>query len=46
MKPRVLMIRIKGHDRSERYASYCVPAWKAHGYDIEMFDATTPETIP
>lgn len=46
MKPRALMIRIKGHDRSERYASYCARTWKAHGYDIEMFDATTPETIP
>lgn len=39
------MIRIKGNNISEGYANYCLPSWTNAGFDVQLYDAVTPETI-
>lgn len=39
------MIVVKGNKLSEAYANYCLPQWRKKGYDPEIFDAVTPDTL-
>jgi hypothetical protein len=41
----VWMIRVKGDPLSEAYANYCLPSWTEAGFDVQIYDAVTPETI-
>jgi GR25 family glycosyltransferase involved in LPS biosynthesis len=40
------MIIIKDNPASEYYASLCIPSWENLGFDIEKFDAITPNNFP
>ena len=42
---KVYMIRIKDHEVSEKYANYCTKSWTDAGFDVEFYDAITPETL-
>lgn len=42
---KIYMIRIKGHEVSEKYANYCVKSWTDAGFDVEFYDAVTPQTL-
>lgn len=44
-RPPVLMIRMKGHELSEKYAEISRKTWEDQGYTVTYFDATTPETM-
>jgi len=44
-RPPVLMIRMKGHKLSEKYAKRCRKTWEDQGFTVTYFDATTPETM-
>lgn len=39
----VYMIRILGDEVSETYANYCKKSWQVGGFDVNFFDAVTPE---
>lgn len=40
------MIRIKDDKVSELYANFCEPKWRDLGFNVQMFDAVTPSTLP
>lgn len=40
------MIVIKDDPVSEHYASITLPAWKKNGFNVERFDACTPDKLP
>jgi hypothetical protein len=40
------MIVVKGNRVSEGYADFVTPRWWALGFDVERFDAITPDTLP
>lgn len=40
------MIVIKNNPTSEYYASITLPEWQRLGYDVEVFDAYTPDNLP
>lgn len=40
------MIIIKDDPVSEHYASITLPAWKKCGFDVQRFDACTPDKLP
>jgi len=39
------MIVMKDNKLSEQYANYCLPEWKKNGYDPQIYDAVTPDTL-
>jgi hypothetical protein len=41
----VWMIRAKGNPVSEGYANYCIPSWTKAGYNVNLYDAVTPDTL-
>ena len=42
---KIRMIAVRGDRRSDYYSAICVSQWRGMGYDVEKFDATTPETL-
>ena len=44
-RPPVLMIRMKGHEKSEEYAEVSRKTWEKRGYSVTYMDAITPETM-
>ncbi len=44
-RPPVLMIRMKGHEKSEEYAEISRKTWEDQGYNVTYMDAITPETM-
>jgi hypothetical protein len=44
-RPPVYMIRIKGHELSEKYAKISRATWEKEGFEVTYIDAITPETM-
>ena len=44
-RPPVLMIRMKGHEISEKSAEISRKTWEKEGYTVTYMDAITPETM-
>ena len=44
-KPPVILIRIKGHWKSEELARKTKKSWVDRGYNVEYFDAITPDNL-
>jgi hypothetical protein len=42
---KVRMIRVKGNETSEAYASYCAESWRKHNFNFRFYDAITPATV-
>lgn len=42
---KIYMIRIKDHEVSEKYANHCVKSWNDAGFEVEFYDAITPDTL-
>lgn len=41
----IWMIRIKDDEKSETYAKYCAKSWTDAGFEVNFFDAVTPDTL-
>jgi len=41
----IWMIRVKGDEKSETYAKYCAKSWTDAGFEVNFFDAVTPDTL-
>lgn len=39
------MIRVKDDFKSETYAKYCAKSWTDAGFEVNLFDAVTPDTL-
>lgn len=44
-RPPVHMIRMKGHELSEKYAEISKATWEKEGFTVSYIDAITPETM-
>ncbi len=41
----IWMIRVKDDFKSETYAKYCAKSWTDAGFEVNFFDAVTPDTL-
>jgi hypothetical protein len=41
----IWMIRVKDNEKSEIYAKYCAKSWTDAGFEVNFFDAVTPDTL-
>ena len=40
------MIQIPDNEVSQHYVQESLPSWESHGFDVNLFDAYTPEHMP
>ena len=45
MATTIKMIAVRGDRRSDYYSAICTSQWRGMGYDVEKFDAITPDTL-